>query len=474
MSSHAHPGCIIAVLAVLLAAACSPDSISTTPDTSAAAAAPAFQAGGVPNAQQAAALRAVLAGNAEAVASNAALFPPGAPVSPFVESRMFAIANVAMHDALNAIVPRFERYADTGPLDRNANLAAAALTAAHDAIVGADPGASADVDAWYAGAIAAEAGNPGYASGLTIGHRAAAAILALRASDGTAGGGVAPYTPGPNSGDYQFTFPFNTPSFDLFGTGGFADGSVWGASVTPFIVNSTTQFRAPRPYGAASNAAAVLTQRYTDDFNEVKLLGCAGCTARTAEQTEIALFWAEQSPEGWNRVARIIAAQRHLDAWDSARLLAVLQMGEFDSYATNLESKYYYHFWRPVSAVALADGDGNPGTSAAAGWEVLAFPTPPVPDYPSAHSSAGATAAAIIDGLIPGRGQGFSTTSASLPGVTRSFPDVEAAARENAVSRVYIGYHFRLATEAGLEQGTAVGEYVVGRALKPVTGVRNQ
>src|SRR6185437_10628658 len=139
-----------------------------------------------------------------------------------------------------------------------------------------------------------------------------------------------------------------------------------------------------------------------------------------------------QSPEGFNRIARIIAEQRHLDAWDAARLLAVLQMGEFDSYATNFDSKYYYSFWRPVTAIALVDGDGNPETSAVAGWEVLSFPTPPVPDYPSAHSSAGATAAAIIDGLIPGRGEQFSTTSTSLPGVTRTFRDIDAAAQENA------------------------------------------
>ena len=470
MSSHAHPGYLIALLAVVLAAACNPDSIATAPGASAATGGPVYNAGGVSNAQQTAALQAVLAGNAEALTATPALFPPGAPVAPFVEARLFAIANVAMHDALNAIVPRFERYADTGPLDRNANVAAAVLTAAHDAIVGADPGSSVDVDAWYAGAIAAETGTPGYAEGVTIGHRAAAAILARRASDGTAGGGVAPYTPGANPGDYQFTFPFNTPGFDLFGTGGFADGSIWGATVTPFVVNSTSQFRAPRPYGAASNAAAVLTREYTDDFNEVKRLGCAGCTARTAEQTEIALFWVEQSPEGFNRIARIIAEQRHLDAWDAARLLAVLQMGEFDSYATNFDSKYYYNFWRPVSAIALADGDGNPGTSAAAGWEVLSFPTPPVPDYPSAHSSAGATAAAIIDGLIPGKGEQFSTTSTSLPGVTRTFRDIDAAAQENAASRVYVGYHFRLATRAGLKQGTDIGTFVAQNVLRPIHG----
>ena len=468
MRPSKHSGYIIPLLAVVLATACNPDRIMTTPDSSSPTAALVYSAGGVPNARQAAARDAVLAGNAVAVAAVPALFPPGAPVAPFVEARMFAIANVAMHDALNAIVPRFERYADTGPIERNGNMAAAVLTAAHDAIVGAAPGSSSDVDAWYAGAIAAEAGNPGYEEGVAIGHRAALAILTRRASDGTAGGGVAPYTPGPNPGDYQFTFPFNTPGFDIFGTGGFADGSIWGATVTPFVVTSTSQFRAPRPYGAASNSAAVLTSRYTDDFNEVKRLGCAGCTERTAEQTEIALFWVEQSPEGFNRIARVIAGQRKLDAWDTARLLALLQMGEFDSYATNLESKYYYNFWRPVTAIALADGDGNPGTSAVAGWEVLAFPTPPVPDYPSAHSSAGGTAAAIVEGVIPGKGEKFSTTSTSLPGVTRTFSDVAAAARENAVSRVYVGYHFRLATEAGLKQGREVGAFVVQNALRPL------
>jgi hypothetical protein len=428
----------------------------------------AYSAGGVPYGTQLAARDAVLAGNAVALAEAPALFPPGVPVAPFVEARLFAIADVAMHDALNSIVPRFERYADTGPIERDANITAAVLTAAHDAIVGAAPASSGDVDAWYAGAIAAEAGNPGYDQGVAIGHRAAIAILARRATDGTAGGGVAPYTPGPNPGDYQFTFPFNTPGFDIFGTGGFADGSIWGATVTPFVVPSTSQFRAPRPYGVESNSAAVLTTRYTEDFNEVKSLGCTTCSERTAEQTEIALFWVEQSPEGFNGIARTIAGQRNLDAWETARLLALLHMGEFDAYATVMESKYHYSFWRPVTAIALADADGNPGTSAVAGWEVLSFPTPPVPDYPSAHACAGGTAAAVIEGAIAGRGSEFSATSTSLPGVTRTFRDIGAAARENAVSRVYVGYHFRLATEAGLNQGREVGDYVARNALRPI------
>jgi hypothetical protein len=409
-----------------------------------------------------------MAGNEQTIASAPFLVPPGAPLAPFIEARLYAIANVAMHDALNGIVPRFERYADTGPIDGDANLAAAVLTAAHDAIVGADPSATVPTDLWYAGAIAPFTGEPGYADGVTIGQRAAAAILALRASDGTAGGGVGPYTPGTNPGDYQFTFPFNTPPFDFFGTGGFADASHWG-EVTPFVVTSTSQFRAKPPYHAASNAEAVLTKEYTKDFNEVKALGCLGCASRTAKQTEIALFWMENSPTGWNRAARVLAADNNkVDAWDAARLFALLQMGQFDAYAVNFDSKYYYNFWRPVSAVALAGTDGNPNTDPAGGWEVLAFPTPPVPDYPSAHSAAGGAGSSIIDAILPGGPKKFSMTSGSLPGVTRSFKNTKEAARENALSRIYIGYHFRLATEAGIDQGDKVGDFIAKNALRPL------
>jgi hypothetical protein len=449
------------LLTVALATACDSGSptLSDVPP-------PLAGVGGVPHALAVAGLNAVLSGNAHAVAAAPDLVPPGVPLPPFIEARLYAIANVAMHDALNAIVPRFERYADTGPLDRGANIAVAVLTAAHDAIIGAAPGAQVTTDAWYADAMAPHAGAAGYAEGVALGSRAAAAILALRAGDGTEGGGVAPYTPGTEAGDYQFTFPFNTPGFDFFGTGGFADGSVWGTSVRPFVVGSTAQFRASRPYGAPSNSAAVLTPQYTADFNEVKAIGCAGCAARTAVQTEIALFWVENSPTGWNRFARVVAAQRYLDAWETARLLALLQMGEFDVYATNLESKYHYNFWRPVSAVALAGSDGNPNTAPEAGWEVLAFPTPPVPDYPSAHASAGGSAAAIIEALVPGRGPAVSMTSGSLPGVTRTFASAADAATENALSRIYVGYHFRHAAEVGLAQGRAVGQYVGANALR--------
>ncbi len=452
------------VVAAALVAACSSDSGSAITDIPTS---PVNTAGGIPHGAAAAALEAVKNSNAHAVAAAPALVPPGAPLAPFIEARLYAIASIAMHDALNGIVPRFDRYADGGPLVPDAAPGAAVLAAARDAIVGAAPAALTATDAWYAAAIQPYSSKPGFASGVALGQRAAAAILAMRATDGTAGGGVAPYTPGSSAGDYRFTFPFNTPGFDFFGTGGFADASQWGASVTPFVVSSTSQFRAPAPYGAASNAAAVQTAEYTSDYNEVSVLGCAGCAARSASQTEIALFWVENSPTGWNRVARAIADNRNMDAWDAARLLALVQIGEFDSYATNLESKYHYDFWRPVSAIALAGGDGNPATSPIGGWEVLSFPTPPVPDYPSAHAAAGGAAAAIMESAVRGIGPAFSITSGTLPGVVRTFRRVADAATENALSRVYVGYHFRHAATVGLTQGRDIGRYIAANALRP-------
>lgn len=164
----------------------------------------------------------------------------------------------------------------------------------------------------------------------------------------------------------------------------------------------------------------------------------------------------------------VAARGRNLDAWDSARLYAVIAIGVFDAYIASLDSKYFYDFWRPVTAVELADTDNNPLTTLQAGWQVLEFPTPPVPDYPSAHATAGGAGAAVIEALIPGRGASLTTTSGSLALVSRTFKSVAEAARENADSRVFIGYHFRHATDVGLAQGRDVGWYVAAHALLPV------
>ena len=196
------------LLAVLLAAACGRDTSNPT-DAMRPTGNPALA-----RTDAGSATDAVYAGNAQSILAAPTLVPPGAPLAPFIEARLYAIANVAMHDAINGIIPRYARYADNGSVDASANAAAAVFTAAHDAIVGAAPGSTSATDAWYASAMGSLSGANGVSAGVVIGRRAAAAILAMRVADGVAAGGVAPYHPGSNPGDYRFTFPFNTPGFD--------------------------------------------------------------------------------------------------------------------------------------------------------------------------------------------------------------------------------------------------------------------
>ena len=147
----------------------------------------------------------------------------------------------------------------------------------------------------------------------------------------------------------------------------------------------------------------MLTPLYTADYNRGESPRLRGMRGPNCGADRDRALLEGELPTGWNRIARAVADQRNLDAWDAARLFAVLAVGEFDAYTASLESKYLYNFWRPVTAVALAGTDNNPGNGDAAGWEVLAFPTPPVPDYPSAHSTAGGGRPAIIEALVPGQ-----------------------------------------------------------------------
>ena len=203
----------------------------------------------------------------------------------------------------------------------------------------------ASVEADYAEALAAIPDGPAKTRGIELGQAAAAAILALRAADGSDTPlVVSDYPQGTAPGEYRFT-P-GTP---------FAFAPGW-AEVTPFVLRDSSQFRPGPPY-------AVTSKKYAADFNEVKRLGGDGVTtpsARTAEQTEIALFWVESSPLQWNRIARTVSADTGLDLWEQARLFGLLNMALADGYVGSFETKYHYNYWRPVTAIQTADTDGNP------------------------------------------------------------------------------------------------------------------
>jgi hypothetical protein len=383
-------------------------------------------------------------------------------LDPLHESRIFAMMHAAIHDALNAIERRFQPYAFDAQAAAGTSPEAAVAAAAHDVLIELFPqipdppfppaaAAAATVlaEAAYIAALAAIPDGPAKTQGVQIGQDAAAAILALRAADGSDSTFLdATYQPGPNPGDFQFI-----PGTD------FALAPGWG-EVTPFVLTSSSQYRPKAPYALSS-------KNYAADFNEVKRLGAINSTARTAEQTEIALFWEESSPQGWNRIARIASAQHGLELWENARLFGLLNFASADGYIADFENKYFYKFWRPITAIRAANTDGNPDTVEDPNWDSL-HPTPPAPDYTSGHSVEGGAMSEVLARVFGTDKISFSMTSTTLPGVTRSFTSFSQAAEENGNSRVYIGFHFRHAVTEGIKLGRKVGKVVFNHFLKPV------
>ena len=225
------------------------------------------------------------------------------------------------------------------------------------------------------------------------------------------------------------------------------------ANVTPFVMQDNTQFRPVPPY-------KVDDAKFKADLEEVKKIGGDGKTTpstRTPDQTEIALFWLESSPLKWSRIGRTVAADKGLDMWESARLFAILDMALADGYVAMCASKNHYQFWRPVTAIR-ASGDAS--------WTPFQV-TPPNQDYPSGHAIEGGVGAEVLKQLIGTDQFNFKDCGATLPAgstcydekpVLRSYTSFTQAADENAISRVYVGFHFRNATAEGTAYGRKIGE----------------
>jgi hypothetical protein len=393
---------------------------------------------------------------------------------PFHESRIYAMMHVAIHDALNASDRRSRPYALDVQAAAGASPDAAVAAAARDVLVSLiaqlplelhtqaciDAGV-ASVEAAYTAALAAIPDGQAKAQGIAVGQAAAAAILDLRAEDGAVGPFLNFACPqDTNPGEYQCT-P-GTP---------FIAFEVW-ENVIPFALKDSSQFRPGPPY-------AVDRKKYTADFNEVKSLGGDDVTspsARTADQTEIALFWLESSPLKWNRIARTVSADQGLDLWRNARLFGLLNLALADGYIAMADAKNHYNYWRPVTAIQTGDTDGNPDTTGDPAWTPLR-PTPPDQDYDSGHSIEGGAGAEVLKqffgtdeisfqdcgGLLPAG----STCSDASP-VFRSYASFSQAAAENAYSRILVGFHFRKSIEEGTEYGRKIGQRAANLYLRPV------
>jgi hypothetical protein len=371
-------------------------------------------------------------------------FAPSQGTNPMAQSRIFAMQHAAIHDALNAIDRRYESYTPGLGAARHASAEAAVATAARDVLVAMIPDQAVLVETAYARTLAALRSGATKAAGVSLGRATAAATMERRRHDGADRAGEA-YMPRSGPGEYRFTPPFT-----------FAAQPGWGR-VQPFAIT----LREHRLAGPLALASA----EYARDFAEVKEIGHVESTTRTAEQSEVARFWYEDSPLGWNRIANGVIRRIGLDGWEAARTFALLHFAMADGFIAGFAQKYEHCFWRPETAIHAAAEDGNPLTAADAGWQPFLV-TPPVPDYPSTHTVLGWAAAEVLIALL-GDDLSYDMTSLTLPGVTRRYRGFSVAAEENGLSRLYAGIHFRHAVAEGRRQGRGIGQ-AVAQALPAV------
>ena len=362
---------------------------------------------------------------------------------PPIASRSLAILHVSIYDAVNGIARTNEPYLVQSSAPSSASREAAASAAAHQALVNLFPAAASSFDALHAAILAAIPNGPQKTAGIVWGEFVANQILAARANDGS--DALVPPPDGSGPGVWVPTPPAFSPYLL----------PQWGF-VVPFGMSSSSQFRPPGPPSLDS-------EQYAADYNEVKELGAALGSTRTADQTQIALFWADgagtETPPGhWNSIAQIIAAGQGNTLEENARLFALLNIAMADAAICAWDAKYTYDFWRPVTAIAFAEPQLH--------WMSFIV-TPPFPDYTSGHSTFSSAAATVLPLFYGTEDLPFTTGSDFLPGVYRSFATCFDAAEEAGASRIYGGIHFRSASEDGLQAGISIGQWTVTHYLLP-------
>jgi hypothetical protein len=360
-------------------------------------------------------------------------------------SRALAMVHAAIHDSLNAIDRRYGIYAVDVQAPAGTSPEAAVATAAHRVLVSLYPNQQVSLGLALTASLLAIPNGTSKTDGMALGEAVANAILALRSGDGSSTN--VPYAQTPAPGVFQ---PMPPPATFVG----------WG-NVTPFTLVSGSQFRAEGPHDLSST-------EYAADFNEVKSLGRLTSTTRTADQTEAAHFWAENSQIHWNNIARSLTLAKGNGLWENARLFALLNLAFADAAIACFDSKYSYNFWRPIAAIPAADTDGNDDTIADPTWVPLR-PTPGHPDYTSQHSAIGGAAAEVLALFFGEDKVSFSFTTSTAPGgVMRSYESFSQAAKENMMSRIWLGFHTRTACRHGLNQGSQVAHWVSKKFLKPV------
>jgi hypothetical protein len=422
----------------------------------------------------------------------------GEQLGPGRAARAMAIVHIAVFEVVNATRgQRYQSYLQLRRAPVGTSLAAAVATAAHDTLVGMFPSQKSRFDAFLAEDLAKIPRFPprGMIMGVALGRSAASAMLSMRAGDGS---------------DYKE--PLMGSEFvpselagwwrqDPIGHAPIALGAKWG-HVTPFVMASPDQFRAPPP-------PALTSSEYTAAYAEVRAVGGDGITTptvRTAEQTQIGIFWAYDGtpslcapPRLYNQLTNAIAENQHTtDVLERARLLALINVAMADAGIAVWESKFLYQLWRPVTGIRESDpgtgptgtGDGNPDTIGDPTFSPLGAPasnlqgpnfTPPFPAYPSGHAGFGGALFQTLRRFYGTDAIPFTFVSDEFNGetrgndgmirplVARSFQTLSQAEEENGQSRIYLGIHWSFDKTEGIAQGRKVGDYVFDHVFRPVS-----
>jgi hypothetical protein len=358
-----------------------------------------------------------------------------------------AFVQAAVYDAVVGVEGRYEPYSFDARAPRRTSAQAAAVAAAHKILVTYSPSAQATLDEKYAASLARIPDGKAKTRGIAFGIRAADNLIRLRANDGRNATILFQREPAP--GVWRPTPPMFLPmSAPQFGF------------ITPLLVHSATQFAPPPP-------PSLTSARYTRDFNEVKALGSATSSERTQAQTDTARFFSGNALVQYNAALRDQINVRDLDIVEAARMLAAIDMSVADAEISVWYAKYIYGTWRPVTAINLADTDGNPATVADPNWTSL-FTTPPYPEYPSGYNVFNSTVSHGLENLFHTQHLELTLISTQAPGVTRHYDSGRALRQDVIDARVWNGFHFRFADTASVRMGRRLAAWTLDHYFQPV------
>jgi hypothetical protein len=350
-----------------------------------------------------------------------------------------ATVHLAIYDAVVAIEGRYRPFAVRPAAPAAGTSADAAVSAAaHGVLRALFPSRSAVYQPAYDQRLAMIPDGPARTMGVALGAEVAAGIVRLRADDGR-DVILQPYVSGTAPGQFRSVNP--TPLLRHF------------VAIRPFTLNSLDQMRSAAPPALTSAA-------YAADFSEVRALGGAASTTRTAEQLEVARFHTEPPPTFVTRNLGRLAASTP-DVVEAARLMAMVYVSFADAIGACFETKYHYATWRPLSAIPMADQDGNGATEADAAWTPV-LPTPNHPEYPAAHSCTSGVLGQALRHLYGTQDVTFSLDS-TVTGTARTYAGADAFNQENRIARIAGGMHFQFAAVAGEEIGRRVADWVAAR-----------